>query len=391
MMTTVQGQAAIPTQHDPIPLVLDVPVQDAWAHLAAWVFAPVHASDLLPSLWLVCFPGGTYRGLAYFDRHVPGYSPHAYSMARTLAAQGIGSIVIDQLATGDSRGDIPCEALRPEDFADAYAHLTRQFRARLLAGTLITGIPPLLPGHLWLTGVGHSFGGRVITLTQSTHACFDALALLGSPSNDEYVDLAQFGIGKDTGGMGGTGDMETIWQEWLSQAHMGLITLPREHLRPFFYGTMALPPELIAVDEADAVPIPLGLLALMRPDAVREAARKLTCPLFLGCGASSDITACPHSDPLAYQSATSITLYVQPDAAHCANFAPTRTALWHELAAWCRTQAVLALGYRSPGLFGWPHLPLSPGASDASDAPAEQDHGNDIRNAAPVAVAAKRL
>jgi hypothetical protein len=373
MMTTVPDQAAIPTQHDPIPLVLDVPVQDAWAHLAAWVFAPVHASDLLPSLWLLCFPGGSYRGLAYFDRHVPGYAPHAYSMARTLAMQGIGSIVVDHLATGDSRCDIPCEALRAEDFGDAYAHLAHQLRARLEAGTLIAGLPPLLPGHLWLTGVGHSFGGRVITLTQSIHQSFDALALLGSPSNDASVNLAQFGIGDGTSGTGG---METTWQEWLSQAVAGLITLPREPLRPFFYGTKALPPELLVVDEADAVPIPLGLLSLMRPNAVREAARTLICPLFVGFG-ESDITACPRSDPPAYESAMSITLYVQPDASHCTNFAPTRTALWKELAAWCRAQAVLALGYRSPGLFGWPQLPLPTGAST------EQDHGTIVVSVPP--------
>jgi pimeloyl-ACP methyl ester carboxylesterase len=309
-------------------------------------------------------------------------------MARTLAMQGIGSVVVDHLACGKSSSDIPTETLRPEDFADAYAHLTHQLRARLEAGTLIAGIPPLLPGHLWLTAVGHSFGGRVITLAQSTHACFDALALLGSPSNDEYVNLAQFGIGDEmdctdctdyTGGTGGTegmGGMETIRQAWLSQADAGLITLPREYLRPFFYGETDIPPELIEVDEADAVPIPLGLLSLMRPNAVREAARTLTCPLFVGFG-ESDITACPRSDPAAYESAMSITLYVQPDASHYTNFAPTRTDLWKELASWCRAQAVLALGYRSPGLFGWPHLPLPTGAST------EQDHGTIVVIAPP--------
>jgi pimeloyl-ACP methyl ester carboxylesterase len=344
MIVPVPDRPVTPLQGDPIQCLCDVPVQGSVARIAAWVFAPHHASDLLPSLWLLCLPGGTYRGLAYFDRQVPGYTPYAYSMARWLAQQGLGSIVIDHLGTGESTGNVSADPLSAEQYADAYAHLAQQVREQLSAGTLIAGLAPLLPEHLWLAATGHSFGGRVATLTQSIHACFDALVLLGSPSNDERVNLAQFGIGND---------METTWQHWASQFQHGCVSIPREQLRSFFYGSMDIPRELIDADEAEAMPIPLGLLAFMLPGAVQDAARRITCPLFLGFG-ESDIIACPRSDPQAYASASSITLYVQRGASHCANFAPNRFDLWTGLAAWCRATVVAAHGYRSPGLFGWP-------------------------------------
>jgi hypothetical protein len=363
MIPRVPVRPATPVPGDPIPCWFDVPVYDSPTRIAAWVFAPHHASDLLPSLWLLCLPGGTYRGLAYFDRQVPGYTPYAYSMARWLAQRGLGSIVIDHLGTGESTGNVSADPLSAEQYADAYAHLAQQVREQLSAGTLIAGLAPLLPAHLWLAATGHSFGGRVATLTQSLSACFDALVLLGSPSNDERVTLAQFGIGSD---------METMWQHWASLAEQGCVRIPREQLRSFFYGSMDIPPELLVVDEIEATPIPLGLLSLMLPGAVREAARTLTCPLFLGFG-ESDIIACPHSDPQAYALASSISLYVQRGASHCANFASNRFDLWTGLAAWCRATAVAANGYRSPGLFGWPLATWSASTPMPAAAPSKEE------------------
>jgi pimeloyl-ACP methyl ester carboxylesterase len=349
MAIQVPVRPAPPGQGDPIPCIFDVTAQDSSAQItiAAWIFAPQRTSDLLPSLWLLCLPGGTYRGRAYFDRQVPGFASHTYSMARWLAQRGIGSIVIDHPGTGTSAGD----PLITEDYCLAYIHLARQIRGQLEAGSLTRGLAPLLSGHLWFAAVGHSFGGRLATLIQSNAASFDGLILLGSPSNDESVSLAQFGMGN----VGS--DLATTWSAWLSQAQHGMVSLPREHMRPFFYGKVAFPPELITIDEAEAVPVPLGLLALMQPGFVKVAASTLTCPLFLGFG-ESDITMCPRSDPQAYTSATSITLYVQPGASHCANFAPNRVTLWETIAAWCRSTSVIDKGYRSPGLFGWPPLPL---------------------------------
>src|ERR1700736_4615387 len=82
------------------------------ATIAAWVFAP----DSFPegravSIWYLGIPGATYRGLAYYDRQVEGYVPGEFSMARFLARNGVGLVVIDTLGTGASEVDVNGELI----------------------------------------------------------------------------------------------------------------------------------------------------------------------------------------------------------------------------------------------------------------------------------------
>ncbi|HVB23416.1 MAG TPA: hypothetical protein VNG51_15865 [Ktedonobacteraceae bacterium] len=154
-------------------------------------------------------------------------------------------------------------------------------------------------------------------------------------------------------------DLQTTWQHRPAQATPGVVSIPREQWRAFFYGKTTLPQALIAADEAGAPAISPELLALLLPGTVEDAARRSTCPLSLGFGASA-LSACPRSDPHADASVPSIiTLSVQPGASQCASFAPNRFDLWTGLAAWCRATAGAAVGYRSSGLFGWPRLAWS--------------------------------
>jgi|GEM_PF-1874887 len=315
----------------PLPVTFAVILADLGpVEIAAWVFPPQRAAE--PPLWLVCIPGGSYRGLAYYDRQVPGYPPDAYSMARFLAARGIGLVVIDNLGTGaSSLVDVDGSRLTRDVYASAYGQLVADLRASLVSGTLVSGLAPVDAERLYLVGVGHSMGGFLAVHTQAAQTCFDALVLLGWPSAAENV----------SGIPGIDGDLPTLHQEWAKQADRGYLALPHALLHPFFYSS-SVPPELVAADSAEAVPIPVGLLEMMLPGVASDEAARLSCPLFLGF-AEVDVTRTPRRDAAAYEAARSLTLFVQPSH-HCTNFDATRLDLWREVAAWTRARAVLARG-----------------------------------------------
>lgn len=317
------------------------------AHIAAWVFPPDGASDAsLSSPWLLCVPGATYRGLAYYDRQVPGFPPAAYSMARFFALQGIGVVVIDLPGTGASRVDADGTLLTPAVVADALRQVAAQLRARLCSGTLLDRLPALDASRLLLIGVGHSLGGCLLSQAQAAHACCDGLMLLGVPGRMGDMQAPFPGTGMPADEMMGL---------WLAQTEHGYVgQMPaalhssvRVPLRPFF-SSSSVPDALIAADEADAVPIPLGLLAVMQDAVIARAARRIACPLLLAFGGAVDVTDLPHAEPAAYPAACSITLVVVPGAAHCATFEPGRVTLWQQMAAWAGAQARLARDETTP-------------------------------------------
>ncbi len=321
----------------PVPVTFSVePKEIGPAKIAAWVFPPARESlsEGLAPMWLLCIPGATYRGLAYFDRQVPGFSPFAYSMARVLAAQGICSVVIDNLGTGDS--PLPPHVsgwqLTLSVYADAYRQLTEQLRELLACGTLVSGLAPLDARRLFLVGVGHSMGAMLAIALQASYPVCDALCLLGFGATIPFAQLcSQVGLSNDAAA--------------IAQSVTPAGYLPpamRSVLRAFFYSP-AVPAALKEADEQDAVLIPAGLLALLSGNLAEDQAR-IRCPLFLGFAADREATAQPQREPEAYANVHSLTLFVQSNAYHCANFEPTRFDLWDEIAAWLRHKAVQARG-----------------------------------------------
>jgi pimeloyl-ACP methyl ester carboxylesterase len=319
----------------PVPVTFTVePEGIGPSEIAVWVFppSPESISPLFPPQWLLCIPGGTYRGLAYFDRQVPGSSPFAYSMARVLAAQGIGSAVIDNLGTGDSPvpASISGWQLTRHVYADAYRQLVSQMRERLANGTLISGLAPVDERRLFVVGVGHSMGGILATQLQASYEACDALCLLGwatltMSDQEALVDL----------------DANALAAAVTSTGY-----LPREirsALHAFFYSP-SVPAALIEADKQEAVLVPAGLLECLQPRFLREEAAHIRCPLFLGFASNCDVTAEPQGEVAAYPAARSITLFVQQHAHHCANFEPTRFDLWDEIASWVRLKAIQAKG-----------------------------------------------
>jgi pimeloyl-ACP methyl ester carboxylesterase len=303
------------------------------SEIAAWVFPPAPAAPQslsLPPMWLLCIPGATYRGLAYFDRQVPGFSSLTYSMARVLAAQGIGSVVIDNLGTGGS--SVPPHVsgwqLSRQVYADAYRQLVEQLRARLASGTLVSGLAPIEASRLFFAIAGHSMGGMLAIQLQASYGVGDALCLLGwaTPEMTDLLPAADF--------------------EALSSAITPDGYLPpaiRASARPLFYSP-AVPAALIEVDEQDATVCRAKVLESLQPRTLCAEAAQVRCPLFLGFAADREVTTDPHKEVAAYPAARCVTLFVQAQAHHCANFEPTRFELWDEIVWWLRQKAVQTRG-----------------------------------------------
>ncbi len=333
-MTTTPSPAHAST--DPAPLRFPVAHELlGQAHIAAWAFAPHSPSDLLPALWLFCLPGGTYRGLAYYDRQVPGFAPFAYSMARHLAGQGIGSVVIDNLGTGESHCAVPGEELTATLLASVYQQVVQQLRECLVTGTLVSGLAPIQAESLWLAGVGHSMGSFLLTHLQGRSHPLDAVVQLGMPYQPHNVAalMASFGDA-------------SLFQAMLEQlrhhaADEAFARESRTYTRQVFYAN-TVPPALIEADEQDATVVPMGLFQDVYTQSHQAAAlaAQISTPVYLGFG-EAELPA-PRAEVASYGAALSITLFILAGAPHCANFAPNRRLLWDDLAAWCRAKAIRA-------------------------------------------------
>jgi hypothetical protein len=102
------------------------------ASIAVWIFPPhpVRAEGAV-ALWYLGIPGATYRGLSYFDRQVSGSAPEEFSIARSLAKQGIGLVVIDPPGTGESETEVDGELMTSRLTTEVHAQVLYQLRERL--------------------------------------------------------------------------------------------------------------------------------------------------------------------------------------------------------------------------------------------------------------------
>jgi alpha-beta hydrolase superfamily lysophospholipase len=328
MTTTTSSVPSAST--DPVALSFDVTLETlGTARIAAWAFPPQYPSDLMPAIWLIGFPGATYRGLAYNDQQVPGFASHAYSMARTCARHGIGFVAIDHLGTGASRTDILSDQLTFSVLIEAYPQLVQQMRQRLTHGTLVAGLAALAEELLWLAGVGHSMGSVILTYLQGQHHPFDAVVLLGLPYQPANVAAFFSAFGQAA--------LEKFQQDAGNPQEIRAL---RMLSRPMFYSA-DVPPALIEADEQDATVVPLGLAReLLNAEKAVEWAARIRTPIYLGLG-ELEVPA-PLTEPATYRSSHAITVFVQPGAAHCANFAQSRLLLWTDVIAWYRARSALS-------------------------------------------------
>jgi len=315
-------------------LMLDVSASvpfDATTCLAASVHLPDIAAAA-PRAVLVCWPGGSY-GRAYWDMQIPGYP--GYSFADHVTAQGYLVVTADPLGVGASSKPGDGDRVNLETMSAACAAFVEQVRALLAAGAPELGGVEL--PEIPVVGVGHSLGACLTVVTQARHRCYDAVALLGFTHGQK--ELSVTAVGAATADPDATA--HTLREAASEQARAffgdtwddvyGLV--PREPHHGWLHRPN-VPPAVIAADDAAAVRWPRQSYvdALLVGYSAGFAAQ-LDCSIFVGFG-DHDVPPVPHADVAFYTRSPDVTLYVLPDAAHCHNFAATRTQLWDRIDRW---------------------------------------------------------
>jgi pimeloyl-ACP methyl ester carboxylesterase len=309
--------------------------------------ASVHAPDPAagpPKAALVCWPGGSYAR-AYWEMEIPGHP--RYSFAEHMAARGHLVIAADHLGVGASSQPADGDRVDSLTSAAASAAFVDRLRALLAEGTPALSAAPL--PDLPVIGIGHSLGAHLVGVTQARHGAYDAVALLGFTHGSKDVAVTA---------VGGAGHDEPD--------HGALRETATEQARAFFGDTWDdvyafaarepnhawlhrpdVPAAVIAADDALAARWPRQCYvdALLSGYSATFAA-EIDCDVFVGFG-DHDVPPVPHDDVAYYTASRDVTLYVLPNAAHCHNFASTRSLLWDRLDRWVTSRAADRTGSAS--------------------------------------------
>lgn len=309
--------------------------------IAATLFLP---DDLPPSarpILLFASPGGGYaRG--YYDLRFPGHED--YSQAEHHTARGIVLVAFDHLGCGASRST-DLERMSLEMIAAADHAAVSIIMRRLVDGTLVSGLVPILPRVT--IGSGQSMGGGMTILMQARHGSFDAIAPLGYSAIQAVLpqrteedrararSAPQFERSTDLSGL----SMEEA------------ASFFPDYVYPFHWEDV--PQDILQADMAGGFPvrsdppywgsatIPNCVVAMTGAGIIRDEAAVIDVPVFFGVG-ERDVSETPRAEAAAFGRATDFTLFIAPTMAHMHNFASTRRLLWDRLAGWAETLPVVA-------------------------------------------------
>jgi alpha-beta hydrolase superfamily lysophospholipase len=285
-------------------------------------------------LVIVAWPGGGYNR-HYFDLQLPDQA--GYSQAEHHARHGIITVACDHLGVGDS--SVPVSALGHADLARANAATATAVLTRLRDGAIARDLAPL--PELVAIGVGHSYGGLLLTMLQAAQPVFTAVGMLGwsgvntvIPVDHKHPMLADMNRTRVPG-------------------------LQHPYRQAFHYEDV--PEAIVAVDldgypyRPDGAPQPSWAARFMpggpkaapeRPPngaiTAAEAAR-IDVPVLIAMG-ERDVCPDPWAEPGAYRSSLDVTLVIIPAMAHAHNFASTRSLLWDRIVTWAATIVALQPG-----------------------------------------------
>lgn len=281
-------------------LILDVTSAAGLAQpiqIAATLHLPAETVNNPDQLILAIHGGGYHR--AYWD---PPFADASYSFARWFTDQGKAVLAIDMLGMGQSSRPEPESRLSSAIIAAAHAEALRQVVARWGAPVSVTGI-------------GHSMGGMMLIAQAADFPEMDRVAILGW-ANEPMV-------------LGDT-DVASLQADLIPS---GYLATPRPPMRRLFYWD-DVPLALIEADEADGstTPATLGRAALT-PGIVHDAAARIKVPVLV-VQSEIDTSPAPQKEPAYFSASPSVTLQMLNGAAHCQNFAGTRTQHWRQLNGW---------------------------------------------------------
>lgn len=294
------------TQSEPLAgISVELPFGQEQVTMTASIHEPAGATRAV----LVCWPGGSYdRRYWQFDA-VPGYS-----FAEHMTAQGFAVVAADHLGVGGSSAPADVDAVNLDAMARA-------------AGALAEGVRDRFPGAP-LLGVGHSLGGCITIITQALLGAYAGVASLG------FTHGAKDSVTADAAGApdaraAAVEQAKAFFADW----DAGYAIAPREPNHSWLY-TASTPADVVAADDATVTRWPRqSYVEALMAGYSASFAPSVECPVFLGFG-EHDVPERPHDEVAFYTGSHDVTLYVLEDAAHCHNFAPTRTRLWDRLARW---------------------------------------------------------
>ena len=311
------GNVAVSVGDDEVQLVFDIHLPDG-----------MPGESGLTIIWFAG-PGGGYTK-EYFDLRHPGYE--GYSQAEHHTARGHVVIAYDHLGVG--RSSVPDHTGMPE-VAHALAALVAEVGGRLRAGTLTELLAPM-PAFVAM-GMGQSMGGYIAIVAQARHACFEAIAVLGSSAIGLEVPKPPHRVGQPG--------------------------LTLEDFRYAFH-TEDTPEELVRLDMEDGYPqrttapswgsLTIPSFAYAGPGGVTSRgfvaaeAAEITVPVFIAA-AEREVIPDVRAEPGAYRACPDISLFVVPNMAHMHNFASTRVVLWDRLVLWAEMTAASRSGAGAGG------------------------------------------
>lgn len=299
----------------------------------------VHLPDPsnLPDVPIAIFacPGGGYSR-QYYDLSFEGH--RGYSEAKWHAGRGTIHIAIDHVGVGEST--IPdLSQISFQTLAATHDACVREITARLRAGTLCQGFPPVDP---FLVGMGQSMGGGVTVLAQGRFATFDAIAPCGVSAIHTALpqpDQAAFEHGVRRFDAVADGRVTSH----VEHDHEGV-----DYRYAFHWEDV--PAEIVEADMAGGFPvrvsapsfgsltIPHCAVTMMLPGAFSADAARVAVPVLVVNG-ERDTCPAPHAEAAAYPASRDVTIFIVPQMAHMHNFASTREVLWRRLDAWSKTIA----------------------------------------------------
>lgn len=296
-------------------------------HTAVTVTWPSSLPDR--PLVIVAWPGGGYNR-HYFDLQLPDLA--GYSQAEHHARHGILTVACDHIGVGDS--SVPISGLGHAALARANAATAAEVLARLRQGAIAGDLAPL--PALVAIGVGHSYGGLLLTMLQATQRTFTAVGMLGWSGVNTVIPV--------------------------DPSHPLLAGMYRtrvpglEHpYRPAFHYD-DVPEAIVALDldgypaRPEGAPQPAWATRFMPggPNAAPERppngaitageAALIGVPVLVAVG-ERDVCPDPWAEPGAYRGSCDVTLTIVPAMGHAHNFASTRSILWERIEAWAETIA----------------------------------------------------
>jgi pimeloyl-ACP methyl ester carboxylesterase len=282
--------------------------------------------DSVPEVVAIGLPGGGYNR-EYYNLRIDGHD--GYSQAEFHTARGWVLIACDTIGTGDSsRPDRPHTIT---DVAAVQAAVVGELRRRLVAGNLVSGLPPAPQAKV--IGLGQSMGGCFTVAAQGGHDCYDAIGVLGYSALHTELPLPEgtvIELAADAAEQSQADVAAAMMASFQFAFHYD--DVPAEIAKADMASVPLRMGEEVPAWGVNATPLQCGI-DMLTPGIVAAQAAAITSPVLIAQGIR-DVVPHPRQEPSAYSSSPDITVFIGSNMAHMHNFASTREQFWRRIQVW---------------------------------------------------------